>query len=252
MRWDIQQVVKLTGVTSRTLRHYDAIGLLSPSGVNSSGYRFYDEEALLRLQQILLLKQFGLALSEIKPVVEGETDYASALAARAVQLDQESARIERQKLSIAKTIENLQNGNRLMPEEMFAGFDHEEYEQEVTERWGQEAFSNTAKWWGTLDEGQKMSFQHAHLDIQDAYDRLLMAGCVSSDPQVQEIAQQHYQWITQAWGGTKPSRAALQGLAEMYVADPRFSQNYNRVSPKGVEFVKDALIEFSLSLPETV
>ena len=76
MEATIQEVTRITGVTSRTLRHYDAIGLLAPSGTGPGGIRRYDDAALGRLQRILALRDLGLPLAEVRAVLTTETDEA--------------------------------------------------------------------------------------------------------------------------------------------------------------------------------
>jgi DNA-binding transcriptional MerR regulator len=79
MSWSIQQVARLSGVTARTLRYYDEIGLLRPARVGANGYRYYDREQLLRLQQILLLRELGLDLTTIRGVADAEHDPVETL-----------------------------------------------------------------------------------------------------------------------------------------------------------------------------
>ena len=81
MEWSIQQIAKLAGTTSRTLRHYDDIGLLAPSSVGGNGYRYYDQAALVRLQRILLLRELGLGLPQIAEVLDREASEEHALEA---------------------------------------------------------------------------------------------------------------------------------------------------------------------------
>src|SRR4029078_7165000 len=81
MEASIQEVARLTGTTSRALRHYDAIGLLPPSRVGDNGYRWYDDRALVRLQRILLLRGLGLGLPDIGRVLSREQDETAALRA---------------------------------------------------------------------------------------------------------------------------------------------------------------------------
>jgi DNA-binding transcriptional MerR regulator len=79
MDWSIQEIAKLAGTTSRTLRHYDDVGLLPPSRIGGNGYRYYDRAALVRLQRILLLREFGLGLPAIAEVLDGQSDQTRAL-----------------------------------------------------------------------------------------------------------------------------------------------------------------------------
>ncbi|HEV7208959.1 MAG TPA: MerR family transcriptional regulator, partial [Mycobacteriales bacterium] len=79
LSWSIVEVARMSGVTSRTLRHYDDIGLLPPARLGSNGYRYYEEEQLLRLQQILVLRELGLGLAEIVEVLDRQVDAVDAL-----------------------------------------------------------------------------------------------------------------------------------------------------------------------------
>jgi len=104
MEASIQQVARLTGTTSRTLRHYDALGLLEPSRIGENGYRFYDGDALVRLQRILLLRDLGLGLSDIGRVLDQEQDETTALRRHLEWLRSEQDRLARQVASVERTI----------------------------------------------------------------------------------------------------------------------------------------------------
>ena len=134
--WSIQELAKSAGTTSRTLRHYGDLGLLEPSRIGANGYRFYDEDALVRLQRILLLRELGLGLPAIAEVLTGERDTAAALRTHLELLEQERTRISRQIESVNRTLNKTKNGESLMPEDVFDGFDHTRYKDEVIERWG--------------------------------------------------------------------------------------------------------------------
>ena len=122
MEWSIQDIARAAGTTSRTLRHYDAVGLLAPSRVGSNGYRYYDSAALVRLQRILLLRELGLGLPAIASVLDGERDSVVALSTHLSLLEQEQQRIGRQIDSVRTTLRKLKGGEPLMAEEVFDGF----------------------------------------------------------------------------------------------------------------------------------
>ena len=159
MEWSIQQIAKLAGTTSRTLRHYDDIGLLTPSSVGRNGYRNYDEEALLRLQRILLLRELGLALPQIADVLARPTSEESALEGHLAWLHGERDRLARQIASVESTIQALRGGERLMAENMFDGFDHTQYKDEVEERWGTAAYARSDAWWRGMSDTEKAQWQ---------------------------------------------------------------------------------------------
>src|SRR5690606_34610076 len=125
--WSIQEIARLAGTTSRTLRHYDDIELLKPSRVANNGYRHYDQAALVRLQRILLLRELGLGLPQIAEVLDSSSApraEASALATHLAHLREEQKRLGRQIASVESTINALKEGEELMAENMFDGFDH--------------------------------------------------------------------------------------------------------------------------------
>ena len=159
MEWSIQQIAKLAGTTSRTLRHYDDIGLLVPTSVGHNGYRHYDQAALVRLQRILLLRDLGLGLPQIADVLSRETSEESALEGHLAWLRQEQDRLARQIGSVESTIRALKGGEGLMAENMFDGFDHTQYKDEVEDRWGKDAYARSDAWWRGMDAAEKAAWK---------------------------------------------------------------------------------------------
>ncbi|MFB8140338.1 MerR family transcriptional regulator [Streptomyces parvus] len=242
MEWSIQEIARRAGTTSRTLRHYGDLGLLAPSRIGSNGYRYYDQDALVRLQRILLLRELGLSLPAIKDVLEGQRDTAVALRAHLRLLEQEQARIGRQIASVRTTLHKTQEGMELMAAEVFDGFDHTAHEQEVTERWGRDAYEEGDRWWRSLGEGEKKAFQDEHEAIARDWGRAREAGLAADGPEAQDLARRHCAWLSSA---KEPSRSYVIGLGEMYVADPRFGKNYDRYGDGTAAFVRDALTVYA-------
>ncbi|MBD0322181.1 MAG: MerR family transcriptional regulator [Aldersonia sp.] len=239
--WSIQELAKAAGTTSRTLRHYGELGLLEPSRIGANGYRYYDEGSLVRLQRILLLRELGLGLATIGDVLRGEQDTASALRTHLKLLHLEQDRIGRQIASVQTTLRKTEGGQRLMAEEVFDGFDHTQYKDEVIERWGREAYESGDRWWRGISEQDKRDFQQRHLDIAADYGRARAGGLAPDSDEVQAIAQRHYDWIAIGWQGRKPTAEAFTGLGQMYVDDPRFRENYDVHGAGTAEFVRDAM-----------
>ncbi|MFF4946588.1 MerR family transcriptional regulator [Streptomyces rubiginosohelvolus] len=242
MQWSIQEIARRAGTTSRTLRHYGDLGLLAPSRIGSNGYRYYDQDALVRLQRILLLRELGLSLPAIKDVLEGQRDTAVALRAHLRLLEQEQARIGRQIASVRTTLHKTQEGMELMAAEVFDGFDHTAHEQEVTERWGRDAYEEGDRWWRSLGDAEKKAFQDEHEAIARDWGRAREAGLTADGPEAQELARRHCTWLSSA---KEPSRSYVIGLGEMYVADPRFGKNYDRYGDGTAAFVRDALTVYA-------
>jgi len=124
----------LVGTTSRTLGHYDDMGLLKPSRMGSNGYRYYDQAALVRLQRILLLRKLGLGLPAIAGGLDGQRETSKALMTHLKWLRQEQERLARQIASVETTIRKTEEGEQLMAEEILDGFDNSQYEEEVVKR----------------------------------------------------------------------------------------------------------------------
>lgn len=236
--WSIQDLARAAGTTSRTLRHYGEVGLLPPSRIGSNGYRYYDQDSLVRLQRILLLRELGLGLPAIADVLDGQQDTAAALRTHLALLEQERRRIGRQVESVRTTLRRTEGGEELMAEEVFDGFDHTVYEQEVTERWGREAYERGDRWWRSLSDAEKRSFQQRQIDIAADYGRALQTGKSADSDEVQAITQRHVDWLSVT---TIPTRDYLIGLGEMYVADPQFTANYDVNGEGTAALVRDAM-----------
>lgn len=248
MQISIQDVAKLAGTTSRTLRHYDDIGLLRPSHTGSNGYRYYDEDALVRLQRILLLRDLGLGLPEIGRVLERTVSEEQALAVHLEHLRREQGRLARRIASVEKTMTARRGGESLMAREMFDGFDHTEYEAEVAERWGADAYARGDAWWRGLSAEAKAEFQDRAARLARDWVAAAESGAAPDGAAAQALAARHVTWL-QSVPGTPASmpggdlKGYVDGLGEMYVADPRFSRTYatSGGGTAGAAFVRDAL-----------
>ncbi|MEV0029246.1 MerR family transcriptional regulator [Nocardia sp. NPDC050793] len=239
--WSIQDLAKAAGTTSRTLRHYGQLGLLPPSRIGANGYRYYDQDSLVRLQRILLLRELGLGLPVIAEVLAGEQDAAAALRTHLDLLRQEQDRIRRQIESVHTTLQKTERGEKLVAAEVFDGFDHTQYKDEVIERWGKEAYESGDRWWRSLTDQQKKDFQQTQLDIAADFARAHAAGLPADSDEVQAITARHRAWLGDSWGGKPVTADAFIGLGEMYVADPRFTANYDAHGAGTAAFVRDAM-----------
>ncbi len=241
--WSIQQIAKLAGTTSRTLRHYDELGLLPPSRTGGNGYRYYDGAALVRLQRILLLRELGLGLPQIADVLQRETSEEHALESHLAWLHEEQNRLMRQIASVETTIAALRGGERLMAEDMFDGFDHTRYREEVEQRWGPKAYADSDRWWRSLSAEEKAQWQGDLAQLSQEWTDAGTRGIAPDSAEAQDLARRHVAWLTGIPGTPAAAggdiKGYVTGLGEMYVADPRFGANYG--GQAGAEFVRDAL-----------
>ena len=234
----------MTGTTSRTLRHYDAIGLLPPTYTAASGYRYYDEAGLVRLQRILLLKELGLPLTRIAEVLASSAEPIAALSDHVHSLGRERARIDRQIAAVTTTIRRLEAGEPLMAEEMFDGFDHRQYKDEVTQRWGRETYEASAQWWTSLNSDDQRSWKDRVQELNQDWVLAAEAGASPESQRCQDLARRHIEWLSSVPGtpASDPNgdlNGYVRGLSDMYVSDPRFGANYG--GTEGAELVRDSL-----------
>ncbi len=247
MEASIQEVARLAGTTSRTLRHYGDIGLLAPSRVGANGYRWYDDDALVRLQRILLLRDLGLPLEQVRRVLDRQDDEAGALRAHLAWLRQERERIGRQIAAVEHTIAARQNGDGIVAEQAFDGFDHTHYREEVERRWGAKAYADSDAWWRSLGAEGRMEFQGQQEALQADWVAAASAGLDPRSDEAQALAERHVAWLGSIPGtpgaGGAPVRVYVEGLADMYVADERFARHYG--GARGAAFVRDALLAWT-------
>lgn len=149
--YTVSQLARLTRVSVRTLHHYDAIGLLQPTRVGENGYRFYDQEALARLQQVLLYREMGLALADIRGLIDApDFDRVAALKAHRKALDGRIARLHTLAQTIDRTLSHLEEGTTMSDQDMFAGFSDEQqaaYAKEAGELYDPELVRESNRRW---------------------------------------------------------------------------------------------------------
>ncbi len=247
MRWTIVEVARLSGVTSRTLRHYDAIGLLPPAGVGANGYREYGRDELLRLQQVLVLRELGLPLGQIREVLDAQRDRVAALREHHGRLVAERDRLAAVAVTVARTIADLEHEGESTtmpidrPENLFEGFDHSRYAEEARRRWPEEAASSE-RHASALSDEETEARQREWTAQMVRMAGLRAAGASPVDERVQAEVRAVYDWIISMW---TPDAAAVKGLGGMYVDDARFAATFDRVSPGLGAFYRDAMAVFA-------
>ncbi|ALQ29756.1 MULTISPECIES: MerR family transcriptional regulator [Micrococcaceae] len=243
--YSISEVAKSTGVTSRTLRHYDHIGLLRPAFVADNGYRHYGQHELVRLQRILLLRQLGLRLDTISEVLDSKTEQIQALEIHVKDLDRQRENIDRQIKALRHSISALSKGETVNLDSAFEGF-NEQYKEEVVARWGSEAYERSDQWWRSKSGAERADMMEQVKELNHAWVQAGEDGISADSDAARLLASRHVQWLASipgtpaASGDPAQLRAYVLGLADMYVADERFAKNYQGHAP----FVRDALHSF--------
>ncbi|WP_277584830.1 MerR family transcriptional regulator [Psychrobacillus antarcticus] len=247
MEYTVQKLGQLAGISTRTLRYYDEIGLLKPAHINSSGYRIYGAAEVDRLQQIMFYRELGVNLDSIKDMMTSPTfDGTKALRDHREKLLEKRAQLDALINNVDKSISQTERKMSMSDKEKFEGFkqilvdnNEQKYGKEIRQKYGEDTVNaSNAKVKGMTEE------QYA--DVQKLEDQLfinLKAAMETGDP-AGELAQQaadlHKQWLCFYWDHY--SKEAHAGLAEMYAADERFTAYYDKVQPGATEFLRDAII----------
>lgn len=252
--WSIHDIARLTGVTTRTLRHYGDLHLVQPSRVGANGYRYYDRSGLVRLQRVLLLRDLGLSLARIAQILDDQVDPVDALRAHVDVLLHERERLAARIDAVRHTIDALLTGGTPMPQDMFDGFDHSAYREEVEERWGLDARARADSWWAGMDRTRRHTWStDTNQLVQDWIDAAHDPDCTTDSARAQALAARHIAWLrsipgTPAHEDDTALVAYVGALARMYVEDPRFAATYG--GPMGATFVRDTLLRVLEDRPE--
>jgi MerR family transcriptional regulator, thiopeptide resistance regulator len=248
MEWMVHELAARAGITSRTLRHYDRVGLLAPSRVGANGYRYYGPSAVVRLHRILLMRRMGLGLPAIAEVLAEEVDEQDALRAHIAALEGERDRIEQQIQAARHTLESVLAGTEPSMDVMLEGF-NDRYKDEVISRWGEHAFRASNDWWHAKSLEQQLAWKQDRDNLVAAWIVAWKAGVSPTSERAQSLAARHVQWLREipgtptAEGDRDRSIEMVKGLGHMYVNDPGFATTYHGV--EGAAFVRDALHEYA-------
>jgi DNA-binding transcriptional MerR regulator len=249
MEYTVNKLAKLAGVSTRTLRYYDQLGLLSPARASENGYRIYGQKEVDHLRHILFYRELGVPLKNIKKVLLGEDfDSASALQAHLATLRTKRGQLDTLIGNVEKSILAMKGEITMTDKEKFEGFveklieDNEsQYGEEVRTKYGDAAMdASNAKLRGVTPE------QYAEIErLSEEVNSALAAAYAQGDP-ASELARQacelHKRWLCYFWDGY--SKEAHMGVAQMYVDDPRFTAYYDKIAPGCAVFLRDAVLNF--------
>ncbi|TQS40607.1 MerR family transcriptional regulator [Cryptosporangium phraense] len=242
MSWSVGQVAASSGITVRTLHHYEAIGLLVPRGRTSSGYRQYSYDDLERLQRILAYRRLGFGLEEIAEVLES-SDPVDHLRRQHAVLTDRIEELQQMVTAIEKTMEARKMGVSLTPAEMFEVFgssDPTQYEDEVRERWGEtEAYRQSQQRTGQYTKDDWIRIRDEAAANVAVFEALFRAGEPATSVAAMDAAEEHRQHISRWFYDC--GYDIHRGLGTMYVEDPRFTANYDAETPGLAAYLRDAI-----------
>jgi DNA-binding transcriptional MerR regulator len=239
----------MSGVTARTLRYYQEIGLLPPARVGGNGYRYYDEPQLLRLQEILLLRELSLDLTRIGQVLAGDRDKVEALRRHYERLVAERDRLDRLARTVAATIESLREGTAMPAEEMFDGFHFSpevltELEAQQIERTGEgsQYYHQIRAAIRNWDGGDFRRFEQDSALIERRLLELLRAGVPSYDDAVFAVLEDDLAVQRQVVALDADSYAKL---GEAFVQTPQLRAHFDARDPRLAGYLRDAMVAYA-------
>ena len=247
MEYSIQELSRLSGVTTRTLRWYDQIGLLKPSRVAESGYRYYGPAEVDRLQDILYYRALGVALAQIRTCLdEPSFDRLAVLRSHLTALQGERARLEQLIRSVEATIGAMERKETMEDSKKFEAFKrqavawHEEtYGREARDRYGDREVDQAQAAVQALTQDQYLQWKQLGEEIQGRLEQAVRSGRSPQGAEGEAITALHRRWLTftgQTYAGEKH-----RGLAALYTQDPRFTAYYDRAVPGCAAFLQAAV-----------
>lgn len=251
MTYSIQKIARLAGLTPRTLRYYDQIGLLHPADVSASGYRFYGGDEVDRLQQILFYKELGFPLVEIKTILDRPGyDRLEALQSHLVAMEEKREQIDLMINNLHKTLKALKGEQKMTDKEKFEGFkqqviddNEQKYGKEVREKYGDEVVDASNRKLKNMTREQMDQAAKLSQEVNEAIAQALATNDPTG-PLAMKACALHKQWLQVYWpdGYYKPE--AHKGLAQMYCLDDRFRAYYEKIGPNCADFLKEAIDHF--------
>lgn len=250
MEYTVQKLGKLAGVSTRTLRYYDELGILKPEKINSSGYRIYGPKEVDRLQQILFYRELGVSLETIKEIISSPLfDETSALKKHREKLIEKRKQLEMLIANVEKTIAAAEGRIYMTDKEKFEGFkqsmldeNEAKYGKEVREKYGTETVEKSNKKFKNMTQEEYQEITRLEKEVMVTLHTAYQTG----DPSgllAQKAADLHRQWLSFYWDGyTKEAHA---GIAQMYVDDERFKAYYDKEQPGLAEFLRDAILKYT-------
>ncbi|SOC47945.1 transcriptional regulator [Blastococcus aggregatus] len=241
---NVGEVAALAGVTVRALHHYDRIGLLSPSGRTSAGYRQYAPADLDRLHSVLLYRALGFSLEEVATLLDDPSADPTEHLRRQHRLlldrrDRTSAMVA----AVEKELEARAMGISLTPEERFEVFgeqDPAQYDAEVSQRWGDtDAYAQSKRRTAAYAKEDWLRIKAAAEDLEARFAAALAAGVPADSPQAMDLAEEHRQQITGTYYDCPPEMHAA--LGRMYVEDERFAAHHDGRAPGLARYVSTAV-----------
>lgn len=250
MEYTVQKLSQIAGVSTRTLRYYDEIGILKPARISSSGYRIYGQKEVDRLQQILFYRELGVGLDIIKEIVTSPSfDTVKAMSEHREKLLEKREQLDLLIVNVDKSIAYTEGRIAMTDKEKFEGFkqkliddNEKKYGKEIREKYGDETVNQSNEKVKGMTQEQYAEVTRLETEVLET----LYAAFKTGDP-AGELAQKagdlHRQWLSYFWANyTKEAHA---GVTQLYVDDERFTAYYDTKQPGAAAFLRDAVLIYT-------
>ncbi|MDY2632479.1 MerR family transcriptional regulator [Clostridium sp.] len=251
MEYTIKKLAEMAGISTRTLRYYDEIGLLKPCRVNSSGYRIYGEKEVDELQQILLYRSMDIKLEEIQNIISNPSfDICQSLIEHRKNLISKRNQLDQLILTVEKTIEYKKGEIVMSNKEKFEGLkkagleeNERKYGKEIRDKYGNETVEASNKKFMNMSEEDFNKMNKIEEELFKGLLEVVRTSDLESN-EAKEVYENHKKWLSFTWPSY--SKEAHIGLAEMYVSDERFAKYYNdKAGKEVVNTLRDIIVRYA-------
>ncbi|WP_129793781.1 MerR family transcriptional regulator [Sphingosinicella sp. CPCC 101087] len=248
--YTVGEVAKVSGVSIRTLHHYDELGLLKPALVGENGYRFYGRQELQRLQQIMFHRELGLSLAEIRRILEEpEYDRLAALRNLRERMIEERRRSKRLLQTLENTIAELEGSKVMDAKKLFDGFDparQAEYEEWIIDRFGEcarGAVEANRRRWSEMNADERQTFMAEMNEIVEGLAKGYASGVAPDDPLLDPLLSRHYALVALSWA-RQPTAEAYARLGQLFASNPEYLGQHAVQNPGLPEWVAAAMAAY--------
>lgn len=246
--YTVNQLASLAGVSVRTLHHYDEVGLLKPAFTGENRYRYYGEEEVLRLQQILIHREMGMALAEIGPLLDAPGfDRLDALHRQRERLEEQAKRYAGMVRTIDRTIARLKGERKMADKDLYSGIvspqKQAEYEARLVDTFGLEIHDHIAvsrQKTDTLSDDERAGLMQELESIEQGLAEGLRRGVPPQAASLDPLIARHRDWVSAMWNQEAPLDA-YAGLADTYLAHPDFVARYEAIETGFAEYLATAM-----------
>ena len=247
MEYGIGELSELAGVSARTLRYYDEIGLLKPLYVSEAGYRFYGEEEISLLQQILFYRERGFDLKRIRQILyRDDFDIMHALEEHLLELEEQRKHVEALIRTVKQTIRQVKGECKMSDAKKFEAFkesiiceNENKYGKEVREKYGDEEADAANRKLMNMSEADYKRFKELEEEIKACLKEGAASQIKPDSEYAKRVVSLHKEWLCMTW--KQYTAEAHKSVAKMYICDERFKAYYDEETPGCADWLEQAV-----------